>query len=131
MASDKVIFGKLLQSTQQTSIFEGIYKRTNQRIIIKQYKFHQIAHVAQGLKEQFCQAKLHHARFCNILDVLFSESEAGYELCLCLEKLEKDLNREIIEKAHRGDRYREAELWEFLQGTVEALALAQDLVICI
>jgi len=132
MANSKVIFGKSLptQTDEKTSIFEGLYKLTQQKIIIKQYRFHEISQLAQGLQELICQAKLHHPRFCSLVDALFTESAAGYELSLYLERLDGDLQKEIESRAIQGKTYSEQELWEFLQGTVEALALAQDLVNC-
>jgi len=130
MADKKVIFGKLIMSVGETSVFEGTYKRTGQKIMIKQYIYPHIAQLTQGINELFCQAKLHHKHFCNIIDVLFTEADAGYELSLCLERLEKDLKNEIEDRVIQGKTYSEPELWEFLQGAVEALALAQDLVNC-
>lgn len=128
MANSQVIFGKLIREGETANLFEGLYKPTKQKIMIKQYPFRDISHLAQSLKELFCQAKLHHARFCSLTDVFFNENEAGYELLLCLERLERDLEKEIKDRAGRNEEYTEQELWEFLQGTVEALALAQDLV---
>jgi hypothetical protein len=82
----------------------------------------------QGLKELFCQAKLSHSHFCDIIDVMFLEKSTGFELTLCLEKLERDLQAEIEERKGSARPYIEEELWKFLQGTVEAMALAQGLV---
>jgi len=107
------------------SLFEGFHKPTQQNIIIKLYTYQESSKLAQGLKELFCQAKLQHRHFCDIIDVMFREADAGFELCLCLEKLEKDLQKEIEEKKDANSPYTEEELWCFLRGTVEALTLAQ------
>jgi len=130
MAAEKVHFGQPFPRSEQLNIFSGTYTRTGQEIIIKQYTYPQISEFAKCLTEQFCQAKLHHQHICNIIDVLLTESAAGIQLSLCLEKLDTNLESEVQGRADRGERYREEELWEFLQGTVEALALAQDLVKC-
>jgi len=129
-ACTKVIFNRTISNFGSLSLFEGFHKPTQQKILIKHYNYYKITDLAQGINELFCQAKLHHSHFCNIIDVLFTERETGYELILCLERLDKDLQREIEDRAYRGQMYGEQELWEFLQGTVEALALAQDLVNC-
>jgi hypothetical protein len=59
---------------------------------------------------------------------MFEEKSAGFELILCLEKLERDLQAEIEERKGSARPYTEEELWTFLQGTVGALGLAQSLV---
>lgn len=128
MASGKVTFGQYIPMSEHMSIIKGIYTRTKQEIIIKEYTRFKIAELAPYLTEQFCQAKLHHPYICNIIDVLLDESEAGFKLNLCLEKLEGTLQGEIENRALRGEWYSEEELWRFLQGTGEALAQAQRLV---
>lgn len=126
MVDSKVIFEKLIETNHKNNIFEGTYKLTGQKIIIKQSQFHDISQFTQGLQELICQAKLQHRCFCSLIDAFFSESPAGYELNLCMERLDTDLQKEIGNRALRGEMYREQELWEFLQSTVEALALAQS-----
>jgi len=115
-----IIFGRTILGRED--LFEGFHKPTQQNIIIKQYIFPELSKLEQGLKEQFCQAKLRHKHFCDIIDVTCQATPAGFELCLCLEKLEKDLQMEI--EAKKGS-YTEEELWQFLRCTVEAMALAQ------
>lgn len=111
------------------SLFEGFHTPTQQAIMIKQYTFPNPSKLAKAIKEQFCQAKLRHSHFCDIIDVEFCENTQGFELCLCLERLEKDLEKEIDNKRESKSQYTEEEIWQFLQCTVEAMALAQTQVV--
>jgi len=120
-----VIYRQPLLTFGNMSLFEGYHNPTQQNIIIKHYTFTEPSKLAKGLKEQFCQAKLRHSHFCDIIDVMFSAKETGFELCLCLEKLEKDLQVEIEGKKELKSPYTEAEIWRFLRCAVEAMALAQ------
>ena len=123
-----IIFQKPIRFEENTNIYEGFHKTTKQKIIIKQHTFCSLSKLMQVLKELFCQAKLRHSHFCDIIDVLFQEKPTGYEVSLCLERLERDLEAEIVERKGSAKPYTEEELWKFLQDTVEAMASAQDLV---
>ena len=126
--SPKVIFGRPLLKHNNFNLFEGIYKPTSQRVLLKHYLFPTLPNLTNTLKDHFCLAKLHHACFFHMIDMILTEKGEGFELVICVERLEKDLQREIKEREGRGEGYEEGELWRVLGGIVEALAYAQGLV---
>lgn len=97
-------------------------------IIAKIFKLESFEESSRVLRELFLQAKFTHTHVCRLLDVYFAE-KSGLELILCLEKLEKDLAKEIEERSKSRQSYSEGELWEFLQITTEVLCAAQNKVV--
>jgi hypothetical protein len=126
--SPKVVFGRPLLKHNNFNLFEGIYKPTSQRILLKHYLFPTLPNLTTTLKDNFCLAKLHHACFFQMIDMMLTEKEEGFELVICVERGEKDLQREIKERERRGEGYGEGELWRFVGVIVEAMAYAQGLV---
>jgi len=127
----KLIFGRPLQIHSKWTLFEGTYKPTGQPVLLKQCLCPKLPQLTSSLKEIFRLAKLNHACLFNVIDMIITEKEAGLELVICVERLEKDLQREIVEKAGKKQRYRERELWGVLRDLVQALAYAQKEVVAI
>lgn len=128
-ASDFIIFGPLISTATNRNVFLGRLKLTKQEIVIKQYSFHKPAELTQRFNELFCQAKLKHPGICDIINVFLDKKPEEFNLILCLEKLEQDLSNEILRRLGNREWYREEELWEFLQSTVEAMSFAQKQVL--
>lgn len=127
-APAKLIFGRPLQLHSSWTLFEGFHIPTSQPVLLKHCLFHKHSQLAESLTELCHLAQLRHACSFSLIDLVIAEKEAGLELVVCVEKLEKDLQREIMEKVRGKQRYREEELWRFLWKIVKALAYAQQQV---
>ena len=98
-------------------------------IIAKVYDVASFEEVTVLIREIFLQAKFSHQNVCNILDVCCAPSKgSAFQLVLSLERLEQDLQKAIEDRKNPPRKYSEAEVWDFLQVTTNALYEAQRMV---
>jgi serine/threonine protein kinase len=112
------------QSTSQF-VMKGFHKILKRPVVIKFMRFSRITDLNLAVREAFIQAKLNHPLICSALDVNVKEYEGGFELCLCMEEMESDLQAQITDRMGMGQKYGEFELMQFLRGMVDALESAQ------
>ena len=98
-------------------------------LLLKTYKHLTVEGVNLRLNDTFLQAQLTHSNICQIVDLcLYASKNGELKLSVVFERLEGDLEADVVRRAQSSNPYEQWEMWKLLEQTATGLAHAKSQV---